>query len=124
VFTEFNYLVICGIEYDFPARIFNLTPTPTYSKEHAGHPGNDQADALAKAGTTQSGPGPWPNEPASHSNRNLLNKNIEQWQQKWVEKPDEYKHSKFFIQNVSQNVTKFNKLLNNNTDRQLVGILK
>jgi hypothetical protein len=48
---------------------------------------------------------------------------MEQWQQKWVAKPDKYKHSKKFIQNVSQNVTKLNKLLNNNTDRQLVGIL-
>jgi hypothetical protein len=48
---------------------------------------------------------------------------MEQWQQKWVAKPDIYKHSKKFIQNVSQNVTKLNKLLKNNTDRQLVGIL-
>jgi ribonuclease HI len=48
--------------------------TLAWIKVHAGHPGNDQADALAKAGTAQSGPGPWPNEPASHSNRNLLNK--------------------------------------------------
>jgi ribonuclease HI len=98
--------------------------TLAWIKAHAGHPGNDQADAQAKAGTTQDpGPGPWPNEPASYSNRNLLEKNMEQWQQKWVAKPDKYKHSKKFIQNVSQNVTKLNKLLKNNTDRQLVGIL-
>jgi hypothetical protein len=53
----------------------------------------------------------------------ILDKSMEQWQQKWVAKPDKYKHSKKFIQNVLQNVTKLNKLLNNNTDRQLVGIL-
>jgi hypothetical protein len=97
--------------------------TLAWIKAHAGHPGNDQADALAKAETAQSGPGLWPNEPASHSNRNLLIKSIDQWQKKWVAKPDKYKHSKKFIKNVSHNVTKFNKILNNNTDRQLVGIL-
>jgi ribonuclease HI len=92
-------------------------------QDHAGHPGNDQADALAKAGTTQTGQGPWQHEPASYFNRNLLIKNIDQWQQKWVANPDTCKHSIFFIQNVSQNVTKFNKILNKNIDRQLVGIL-
>jgi hypothetical protein len=76
--------------------------TLAWIKAHAGHPGNNQADALAKAGTTQSGPGPWPNEPASHFNRNLLNKNSDQWQQKWSANPDACKHSKKFIQNVSQ----------------------
>jgi ribonuclease HI len=70
--------------------------TLAWIQAHAGHPGNDQADALAKAGTAQSGPGPWPNEPASHFNRSLLNKNMDQWQQKWVAKPDTCKHSNFF----------------------------
>jgi hypothetical protein len=46
-----------------------------------------------------------------------------QWQKKWVADPAFCKQSKFFIQNVTPNMTKLNKLLNNNTDRQLIGLL-
>jgi hypothetical protein len=97
--------------------------TLSWVKAHAENPGSDLADGLAKAGTTQGGTGPWPHAPASHFQSNLLAKINDQWQQKWVANPDFCKHSKQFIQNVSQNVTKLNKVLNNNTDRQLVGIL-
>jgi ribonuclease HI len=97
--------------------------TLAWIQAHAGHPGNDRADALAKAGTTLANLGVQHHEPASHFNSKLLAKSNEQWQEKWAAKPDEYKHSKEFIQNVSQCATKFNKLLNKNTDRELVGIL-
>jgi ribonuclease HI len=97
--------------------------TLSWLKAHAGHPGNDRADWLAKEGTTQGGSGPWPNEPASHLQNKLQDKTNDQWQQNWAADPDVCKHSKAFIQNVSQNVSKLNKTLVNNSDRQLVGIL-
>ena len=97
--------------------------TLAWIQAHVGHSGNDQADALAKAGTALADRGVRHHEPASHFNRLLLEKNIEQWQKKWVAKPDVCKHSKKFIQNVSHCMTKFNKILKNNSDRELVGIL-
>jgi hypothetical protein len=97
--------------------------TLSWIKAHANHPRNELADGLAKSGTTQGGIGPWPHQPASHFQNNLLTKINAHWQQKWVADPDFYKQSKFSIQNVTQNVTKLNKLLNNNTDRQFVGLL-
>jgi ribonuclease HI len=97
--------------------------TLAWLKAHAGHPGNDRADWLAKEGTTQGGSGPWPNEPASHLQNKLQEKTNDKWQQNWDANPDVCKHSKAFIQNISQNATKLNKTLVNNSDRQLVGIL-
>jgi ribonuclease HI len=77
--------------------------TLAWIQAHAGHPGNDQADALAKAGTAQSGPGPWPNEPASHFNRNLLIKNIRPMAAKMVSKS---RYLQTLKKNYSERVTK------------------
>jgi ribonuclease HI len=97
--------------------------TLAWIQANVGHPGNDQADTLARVGTALADQGVRHHEPASHFNRLLLEKNIEQWQKKWVADPKECKHSKKFIQNVSHCMTKFNKILKNNSDRELVGIL-
>jgi hypothetical protein len=79
--------------------------TLSWKIAHAEHPRNELADRLAKAGTTQGGTGPWPHEPASHFQSNLLAKINDRWQQKWV-----CTQSKAFIQDVSQNMTKLNNV--------------
>jgi hypothetical protein len=34
VFTEFKYVVICGIVFDLLAKVFNLSPTPTNTTQN------------------------------------------------------------------------------------------
>jgi ribonuclease HI len=90
--------------------------TISWIKSHVEHPGNDLADKQAKAGTIpRQGPGPWHWHwhpvPTSFFKMNVKLQINEQWQKRWIEKPEVCWQSKCFIQNIAQNVTKFDKLL-------------
>jgi hypothetical protein len=98
--------------------------TLSWIKAHASHAGNELADRLAKAGANQViGPGRFKYyEAAASLSQNLTTKSNQQWQQKWDFNPNKCKQSKFFIQSIKQNITKFNYILKH-SNRTIVGRL-
>jgi hypothetical protein len=101
--------------------------TISWIKSHVEHPGNELADKQAKDGTIpRQGPVPWHwhshPEPISFFKSNIKTKINEQWQKRWTENPKVCWQSKCLIQNIAQNVTKFDKLLKT-SNRDTIGKL-
>jgi hypothetical protein len=100
--------------------------TISWIKAHIEHPGNELADKQAKAGTIpRHGPRPWHwelhPEPNSILKSNIKTKINEQWQIRWTKNPVCWQ-SKCFIQNISKNTNKFDKLLKT-SNRDTIGKL-
>jgi ribonuclease HI len=96
----------------------------SWIKAHATHAGNELADRFAKMGANQTiGPARFKYYEAIASfSQSLIVRSNQKWQERWDADPTKYIQSKFFIQSVSQNTSKFNNILKH-SNRQDVGRL-